>query len=106
MSRARIHTLRGSGLDRYAGTRPFSEETARAIDDEVHAIIEKSHAEARRYLETHRDALEKLVEALLARETLDEREIIEVTGLSPAPANHETETANTTEGQVTPQPAD
>jgi cell division protease FtsH len=70
-----------SGLDGYAGTRPFSEETARAIDDEVHRIIAESHAEARRLLEKHRGALDKLATALLERETLDERDIIEVTGL-------------------------
>jgi cell division protease FtsH len=73
-----------SAFDGYAGTRPFSEETARTIDDEVHQIIATSHAEARRLLETHRAALEKLVEALLSRETLDEGEIIAVTGLSPS----------------------
>jgi cell division protease FtsH len=34
----------------------------------------------------HRAALEKLAAALLERETLDEREILAVTGLPPAPA--------------------
>jgi len=92
--RANPYLAGRSGLDGYSGARPFSEETARAIDDEVHDIIQKSHAEARRLLETHRDALEKLVEALLARETLDEREIIAAAGLSPAPAIPETKTAN------------
>jgi cell division protease FtsH len=68
------------------GTGPrFSEETARAVDAEVHRIIEESHAEARRLLEAHRPALDALADALLARETLDEREILEVTGLPPAP---------------------
>ena len=74
-----------SGLDGFGGSRPFSEETARLIDAEVHRIISESHAEARRLLEAHRDALDALADALLARETLDEREIIEVTGLPPAP---------------------
>jgi len=35
---------------------------------------------------THRGALDALAEALLARETLDEQEILAVTGLPPAPA--------------------
>jgi cell division protease FtsH len=102
--RANPYLAGRSGLDGYAGARPFSEETARAIDDEVHGIIEKSHAEARRYLETHRDALERLVEALLARETLDEHEIIAVAGISPTPANRETEMANAIDGRVISKP--
>ena len=79
-----------SGLDGYAGARPFSEETARTIDAEVHRIIGESHEEARRLLELHRIPLQKLAEALLARETLDEREIIAVTGLSPARVSDQT----------------
>jgi len=82
-----------SGLDGYAGARPFSEETARTIDAEVHRIIGESHEEARRLLELHRIPLQKLAEALLARETLDEREIIEVTGLSPARVSDQTNEA-------------
>jgi cell division protease FtsH len=77
-----LNRLDGMG----AGPRNFSEETARAIDAEVHRIIEESHAEARRLLAQHRQALDALAEALLARETLDEGEILEVTGLPPAPA--------------------
>jgi cell division protease FtsH len=68
-----------------AGERPFSEETARVIDAEVQRIIGQSHDEAVRLLGEHRKELDALVAALLARETLDEREILEATGLPPAP---------------------
>ena len=73
-------------MNGYAGTRPFSEETARTIDAEVLRIINESHSEAQRLLTVHRKQLDALAEALVARETLNEREILEVTGLSPAPA--------------------
>jgi cell division protease FtsH len=69
----------------FGGERPFSEETARILYAEVLRIIGESHAEARRLLVEHRKALDALVEALLARETLDEHEILAVTGLPPAP---------------------
>ncbi|HEY0859002.1 MAG TPA: ATP-dependent zinc metalloprotease FtsH [Albitalea sp.] len=69
----------------YGGDKPFGEETARIIDAEVQRIIHESHEEAKRLLVEHRQALESLVQALLARETLDEQEILEVTGLPPAP---------------------
>jgi cell division protease FtsH len=70
----------------FAGEKPFSEETARLIDAEVARIIRESHEQAKELLREHRKPLDALVEALLARETLDEREILEVTGLPPAPA--------------------
>jgi len=76
-----LNTLGGWG-----GTKSFSEETARLIDAEVHRIIAESHQEARRLLTEHRRRLDALAEALLARETLDEQAILEVTGLPPAPA--------------------
>ncbi|HCY62678.1 MAG TPA: cell division protein FtsH [Oxalobacteraceae bacterium] len=69
----------------FGNSRPFSEETARRIDAEVHRIISECHAQARRLLEQHRDNLDRLVSALLARETLDEKEILEASGLPPAP---------------------
>jgi cell division protease FtsH len=68
----------------WSGSRTFSEETARIIDSEVLRIVSESHEDARRLLREHRRELDALAEALMARETLDEREILEVTGLPPA----------------------
>jgi cell division protease FtsH len=78
----RQNTYLGGGL---SGANPFSEETARTIDAEVRAIISDSHAQALKLLRTHRKQLDALVQALLARETLDEQEILKVSGLSHAP---------------------
>jgi cell division protease FtsH len=69
----------------YASDKPFSEATARIIDAEVQRIIDESHTAAKNLLSKHRKQLDALANALLARETLDEREILEVTGLPPAP---------------------
>ncbi|MDX3905079.1 MAG: ATP-dependent zinc metalloprotease FtsH [Pigmentiphaga sp.] len=68
---------------------PYSEETARAVDAEVHKIIHDCHAKALRLLREHRAQLDALVRALLEKETLDEKEILEVTGLPPAPTLNE-----------------
>ena len=65
--------------------KPFSEETARLIDTEVQGIIRDCHDQAKRLLVTNRRALDALVRALLDRDTLDEHEILQVTGLPPAP---------------------
>jgi cell division protease FtsH len=74
------------GRGGYGGERPFGEETARVVDSEVLRIIGECHEEARRrLLGEHRKELEALAGALLEWETLDEEEILEVTGLPPAP---------------------
>jgi cell division protease FtsH len=52
----------------------------------VRKIIGESHDEAKRLLIVHRKQLDALADALLSRETLNEQEILEVTGLPPAPA--------------------
>jgi cell division protease FtsH len=80
---------RGSHGGVFGGERPFSESTAAAIDSEVRRIIDECHAEARRLLGTYRAQLDLLAEALVERETLDEQEILKVTGLPPAPALEE-----------------
>ena len=76
-----------------AASKPFSEATARIVDSEVHRIISECHEEALRLLDQHRAQLDALVQALLERETLDEQEILNVTGLPPAPALESTRVA-------------
>jgi cell division protease FtsH len=73
-----------SSLDGMSASKAVSEETAHLIDVEVQRIIREAYDDALRLLGVHRGALETLANALLERETLDEREILEVTGL---PAN-------------------
>ena len=68
----------------YATARQFSEETARLVDAEVREIIARSHDEAKRLLNLHRKQLDALASALVERETLDQQEILDVTGLPPA----------------------
>jgi len=70
----------------YGGAKPFSEATAAAIDAEVRAILHEGHEEAMRLLTEHRKQLDALADALLSRETLNEQDILAVTGLSRAPA--------------------
>jgi cell division protease FtsH len=72
----------------YGPSKPFSEETARVIDQEVERIIAESYTEAKALLTKHRASLDALVQALLVHETLDEKEILKATGLPPAPSLH------------------
>jgi cell division protease FtsH len=53
-----------------APPRAFSEETARLIDEEVRALIDEAYGRAVAVLRAHRQDLERVVEALVERETL------------------------------------
>jgi cell division protease FtsH len=68
----------------FGNTSQVSERTAEAVDAEVLKIINESYAEAKRLLTVYRKQLDALAEALVARETLNEQEILQVTGLPRA----------------------
>ena len=55
--------------------RDYSEDTAIKIDGEVRSIINNGYTRARNILETYRDALERVAQALLDREVLDATEL-------------------------------
>lgn len=74
----------------FMGDKPYSEETAKLIDMEVGRIIQECHEDAKRLLTEHRGELDALVAALMKEESLDEQEILDATGLPPAPALSET----------------
>jgi cell division protease FtsH len=55
--------------------RDYSEETAEAIDSEVRKFVMRGYERARQILTEHKDALARIAEALLERESLDATEI-------------------------------
>jgi cell division protease FtsH len=55
--------------------RDYSEDTAIKIDGEVRAIINNGYAKAKNILETYKEALERVAQALLDREVLDATEL-------------------------------
>jgi cell division protease FtsH len=55
--------------------RDYSEDTAIKIDQEVRVIVTESYTRARTLLETNREALERVAQALLDREVLDASEL-------------------------------
>ncbi len=59
----------------YARSRDFSDAVAASIDEEVRKLVGAAHEEARQILREHRDALERMVEALLESETLGPDEV-------------------------------
>ena len=55
--------------------RDFSEDTALQIDKEVKRIVSEAYEKARNLLETNRDTLDRIAQALLVREVLDANEV-------------------------------
>ena len=55
--------------------KPYSEDTARLIDEEVRKILDNGYAEAVRLLSEHREEMELMVAALLEYEVLSREEI-------------------------------
>ena len=78
--------------------QPYSEATSELIDAEVRRIVEESHREADRLLAEHRDKLDALAQALLKAESLNAKEIREVTGLTEPPSQEE-DTSSTRTGE-------
>ncbi len=63
--------------------REYSEATAARIDQEVQSLIEQTHQEVLRMLTDARERLDRLVQALLERETVARGELAEILGPRP-----------------------
>jgi cell division protease FtsH len=68
------------------GADPVSAATQELVDTEVRRIVDEELDATRRLLADNRDRLERLVEALLERETLDELDAYAAAGIDRAPA--------------------
>ena len=53
----------------------YSDDTAKTIDDEMHAIIEAAHARATKLLSEHRSVLDNMARVLIERETIYTEEV-------------------------------
>ena len=60
--------------------KDFSEATAKKIDEQIGKILSECMADATKILTEHKDQLDKLAQALVARETLDDNEVRELLG--------------------------
>jgi cell division protease FtsH len=80
--------------------RSFAEATQRVIDEEVSRLLREAEDRATEVLSTHRDDLDRLVDLLLEKETVDGSEVYAIIGRSrpsapgtvEAPALHRTAT--------------
>jgi cell division protease FtsH len=61
-------------------TKPYSDETARVIDEEVSKLIEFQYQRALTILEENKDKLAQLADKLLATEVIFKEDLIEIFG--------------------------
>jgi cell division protease FtsH len=65
----------GLMFDRMVHERPYSENTAKAIDEEVETLMHEAAFRAEEVLKSNRKPLDKLMEELLDKETLEAKEV-------------------------------
>ncbi|MBQ7791781.1 MAG: ATP-dependent zinc metalloprotease FtsH [Rikenellaceae bacterium] len=87
---------------RDAFTKPFSEQTAREIDEEVRRLIDEATDEARTLIEANREKVEQLANLLVERETVFAEDIEKIFGRS---AHDERKEAETVEATPSAEPA-
>jgi cell division protease FtsH len=75
--------LGGGGAE--FSSRPFAEATQAAIDAEVSRLLREAESRAVEVLKAHRDVLDRVVQLLVANETVDGAEIYALAG-RPEPA--------------------
>jgi cell division protease FtsH len=61
-------------------TKPYSEDTARMIDQEVSTLIEGAYKRAKELLIAHRDKLDQLAKKLLDKEVIFKDDLEEILG--------------------------
>ena len=67
-----------------AQAKNYSEEVAAKIDAEVKEIIDSAYRRCEKLLAEHRDALERVAQTLLEKETISGEEFAEVMGFPKA----------------------
>ncbi len=69
-----------SGQSEYSFGKPYSEETAKVIDEEISKLIENQYARAVQILTENRDKLDALAQKLLEKEVIFREDLEEIFG--------------------------
>lgn len=73
-----FHVDEGIMMERIMHEREYSDETAKVIDDEVESLITEAATRARLVIKANLKKLEELKEKLLDKETLEDKEVLEL----------------------------
>jgi cell division protease FtsH len=69
-----------SGQNEYGFTKPYSEETAIKIDQEIYKLIEEQYQRAIKILEENKDKLNKLADVLIEKEVIFKDDLVNIFG--------------------------
>jgi ATP-dependent Zn protease len=72
-----------AGQNEYGFTKPYSEETAQVIDEEISKLIEEQYRRAIEVLEKNKDKLTALAERLLEKEVIFKEDLFKIFGSRP-----------------------
>ncbi|MCL6275229.1 ATP-dependent zinc metalloprotease FtsH [Muricauda sp. 2012CJ35-5] len=72
-----------SGQNEYGFTKPYSEETAQKIDEEISKIIEEQYQRAIKLLQDNKDKLSELADRLLEKEVIFKDDLEKIFGKRP-----------------------
>lgn len=86
-----------SGQNDYGFTKPYSEVTAKLIDDEISKIIEEQYQRAIQILKEHKDKLTTLANRLLEKEVIFKDDLEHIFGKRPFEVIEGTEVPQSTE---------
>ena len=86
-------------------TKPFSEQTAMAIDEEVRRILEEAYKNAREIIEANNDKINAMADLLLEKETIYAEDIETILGPSAQSKKAAAEKKADTAVEITNEPA-
>jgi cell division protease FtsH len=79
----------GPSRDNPFAGRPYAEQTQRSIDQEVARLLREAEARATELLREHRDTLDRVIQLLLDRETIDGSDLAAIAGVPERQAEQE-----------------
>ncbi|OYU79090.1 MAG: peptidase M41 [Flavobacterium sp. BFFFF1] len=82
-----------SGQNEYNFSKPYSEETAKVIDQEISILIESQYQRAIQLLEDNKDKLNQLADILIDKEVIFKDDLEHIFGRRPFDKNLQEETA-------------
>ena len=86
-------------------TKPFSEQTAMAIDEEVRRILEEAYKNAREIIEANNDKINAMADLLLEKETIYAEDIETILGPSAQSKKAAADKKADTAVEITDEPA-
>lgn len=84
--------------EEYSFTKPYSESTAKVIDEEVRNIVDQAYQRTQALLRTKQQELEKVAQALLSKEIIFQKDLEGMIGPRP---HAQKQASTTSEQQVT-----